>query len=291
MRFKSVGVLLASAVLCSVSAMAQANDGCENRVHFGDDEDQQQVVRAEENFTMPNAGVPLKILAAKNSGITVRGTDDNQFHVKVCKAAVAPTEAEAKQLLSQIRVAHEGNQLQPSGPEGSRWTAFLIVQAPRNADIDAEGHNGPIALRDLGGRVNARVKNGPLDLKHLSGTVDAEAENGPISFSGGGGDIKLSSHNGPLSVKLEGATWTSQSLTASTVNGPVSVSLPSDYRSGVEVATRGYAPVSCSASGCENVQKVRDGGERKMTFGSGETLVHIATTNGPVSINNSHAEF
>jgi hypothetical protein len=270
--------------------MAQVNESCHDRVQFGD-EDEQHVVRAEEEFTMANAGVPLNIVAAKNSGVTVRGTDDNQFHVKVCKAAMAPTEAEAKQLLSQIRVGHDGNQLQPTGPEGSRWTAFLIVQAPRNADIAAEGQNGPIALRDLAGKVNARVKNGPLDLKHLSGTVDAEARNGPISFSGSGGDIKLESQNGPLSVKLEGANWTGQSLTATTINGPVSISLPADYRSGVEVATHGYAPISCSAAGCENVQKVRDGGDRKMTFGNGETLVHIATSNGPVSINNSHAEY
>jgi DUF4097 and DUF4098 domain-containing protein YvlB len=116
--------------------------------------------------------------------------------------------------------------------------------------------------------------------------VDAHTQNGPISFSGRGGDVKLTAQNGPISLELTGDAWNGQALDAKTVNGPVSLSIPENYRSGVKLQTAGHAPLSCKLDSCRNVvQDMRDGSANRtlQLNGSGDT-VRVSTTNGPVSV-------
>jgi DUF4097 and DUF4098 domain-containing protein YvlB len=157
--------------------------------------------------------------------------------------------------------------------------------------MEVEAVNGPISFRGMSGTIKAQAKNGPVSFKRMSGDVEATVQNGPVSFDGSSGTVKLNATNGPISVSLEGNNWSGGGLQAETVNGPLSISLPANYQSGVEINTSGYSPISCSAKGCDSAQKVQEGRVRKITFGSGEPLVHIATRNGPVMVSNEHTEY
>jgi hypothetical protein len=285
------GALLAL-LSCGLSFGVEAkstSESCNQHQIFNDDEG--VTARAEEDFSVPFGGSALKVIAHKNGGVSVRGADVSQYQVHVCKVARAMTQSEAEQMLSQIHVQNSGGVLQPQGPESSHWVAFLIIDAPRTAPIDVETKNGPASFRDLAGAVNVRATNGPVTLKRVSGDVTAEVQNGPIAFNGSGGNIKLTSKNGPLSVKLEGESWSGTGLEAVSTNGPLSVSLPKDFQSGVEIEANGWSPVECSAKGCESAQRVQAGRVRKITFGSGNAIVHISTQNGPVSVSNTKAEY
>lgn len=295
-RFLQSMVLFGCAAMASQMALAAnadptSNDNCD-KIHMGDDDG--MVARSEETISVAVTSAPLKVIASKNGGVSVHGTQTGNFKVTVCKVARAASQQAAEQMLAQIKVENSGNTLQPVGPEsaeGEHWVAFLIIEAPANAAMEVEAVNGPISFRDMSGAIKAQAKNGPVSLKGMSGDVDAAVKNGPVSFDGSSGNIKLNAQNGPVSVKLEGNNWSGGGLQAETVNGPLSISLPSDYQSGVEINTSGYSPVSCSAKGCDNAQKIENGRVRKITFGSGEPLVRIATRNGPVVVNNGHAEF
>jgi DUF4097 and DUF4098 domain-containing protein YvlB len=129
--------------------------------------------------------------------------------------------------------------------------------------------------------------NGPLALDRCTGAIDAEAVNGPISMTGGSGDVHLRAFNGPISVRLADPVWNGSQLEARTDNGPLSILLPSGFRSGLRVETSGHAPISCRADSCLNA---RTGGSRffprLLQTGSGD-VVRLSTHNGPVSVSNS----
>lgn len=215
--------------------------------------------------------------------IAVLGDSSRGYSIDVCKAA------STREALSAIRVSLDGDQLRATGPDEGRWLVTYRIHTPRNADVEVEASNGPLALQDVDGRVVARTKNGPLSLNNVSGDVDAITTNGPIHVTGGAGTLKVQAANGPLSVNLEGNSFNG-SLDASTKNGPLTVSVPRGYNSGVVVESNGRGPISCRAEDCGRLRATRgddddwDDQPRRIELGSGATNVRLSTTNGPITI-------
>ncbi|HEV8609519.1 MAG TPA: hypothetical protein VGS98_05560 [Thermoanaerobaculia bacterium] len=279
-----------SSVNISMNADKEVRTCGDVRIQF----DGRAAQRAEDNFTLP-AGTPLSVRLPVNSGIRVTGTNRSDFAVTVCKAA---DRAEA---LAAIRVSPEGSGLAFRGPSGDDWTTYLIVEAPKNAELDLEAKNGSIGVRAMAGRVTARTTNGPIGISHTSGEIQANAQNGPISLddcSGSGearavngpihiaghaGTYRLSTQNGPISVELDGDRWEG-TLDARAVNGPLSLKLSDAYRSGVVVEATGHGPVSCPDSACRSARRTFDDAGRRIEFGDSEPVVRLSTRNGPVSI-------
>ena len=231
--------------------------------------------RAEESLPVANVR-SLKVSAARNGGVYVSGS--NGYSVRACKAAAVES------TLSSLRTGVSGNQVTADGPDEENWVVFFIVTVPRGGTIDVDSHNGPITLRSVDGTVAARAINGPIAARDTSGTLDLHTTNGPISLNGGSGTAKLEAQNGPVSVTIDGATWNG-SLDARTENGPLAVKLPRNFVSGTLIeAHRG--PVSCNADLCRDMRRgVSDDDEpRRIEFGSGPTVIHKSTNNGPVSV-------
>jgi DUF4097 and DUF4098 domain-containing protein YvlB len=226
-----------------------------------------------------------------NSGrsvVHVRGWDHAEYQVETCKVAVADTQGNAEALVRGINVNRSAGRITTYGPSTTdgNWQVYFIVRAPRNANLDLTTKNGPISVEGITGNTKLRATNGPLSLKDVGGLVDAHTQNGPISFSGRGGDVKLTAQNGPISLELTGDSWNGQAIEAKTVNGPLSLNIPENYRSGVKLQTSGHAPLSCRLDSCRNlVTDARDGSSSRtlQLSGSGDT-VRVSTSNGPVSI-------
>ncbi len=249
------------------------NDCSQMRVTIND----RPAVRAEEIVPV---GSPrsLAVHAPENGGIYVTGSQSSGYEVKACKAAAFHS------ALSDIRVRISGNEVTADGPDDGTWVVYFIVQAPRGATLDLRSQNGPIALRGVNGTVTANAVNGPISLKESSGSMNIETTNGPISLDGGSGSTKLNAENGPITVKLRGTSWDG-SLDARTQNGPVALRMPASFRSGVVVESEGHGPVSCRSEACRQARRSWDDEEnRKIEFGSGATVVHLMTVNGPVSV-------
>jgi hypothetical protein len=244
------------------------------------------VARGEEQFTVANTGSALHVNPGGNGGVVVRGSDRGDFQVTVCKAATGSDEAGAKAVLGQISARATGNEIVAQGPS-ERWLVYVLIEAPRNASLNLETHNGPLSVRDMGGSVTARAQNGPIALRNISGETNASVQNGPVSFSGSGGNAKIRAQNGPLSIDLSGDRWQGQGLDAATVNGPVSVRLSENYASGVEVESSGRSPVHCAARQCgQQDARTWDDEHRNISIGGTPVVVRVATVNGPVTVRN-----
>jgi DUF4097 and DUF4098 domain-containing protein YvlB len=208
----------------------------------------------------------------------VRGADRADFEVLLCKGAPdAGT-------LPEISVQNANGRLSVRGPDSEEWFGYLLITAPRGAAIDVDSTNGPVSLSGLTGRVSVQSQNGPISVSDCPGEIDAEAQNGPISVHGAGGKLRLETRNGPIAVALAGSSWAGAGLDARAVNGPVSLAVPNDYRTGTVVESLGHSPFQCRGDGCAAVRRTWDEAGKKIELGDGPVLVRLSTENGPVSV-------
>jgi type 1 fimbria pilin len=216
-----------------------------------------------------------------NGGVYINGWDRSEYSVKTCKAAPAD-DANAANTLHGITTTNGNGQIVISGPGDHEWLANLIVMAPRLSNLNIESMNGPLSLRDLAGVIHLTATNGPIGLYNVGGAVDTRTTNGPITLKGATGDEKITAVNGPVHLELTGTRWDGPGIELSTQNGPLSVSIPDGYSSGISIQTSDRSPVKCSAPACSGA--TRNPGSGAIRIGGGEPVVRLSTANGPLSI-------
>jgi len=203
--------------------------------------------------------------------------------------AAGDSAAEAQKLLAQLALSAQDGQVTVTGPSGESWMGYLIIQAPNGAALELEAVNAPIGVNSITGNIEARNQNGPLSLRDVDGQVRAEVMNGPISFSGNRGEHRLNVRNGPLSVELLGSRWENGALEGRTENGPVTLSLPPDYQSAVQVDTSKHSPVVCRAAQCKESPRTWDR-PNLIAFGGPNPVIRLSTVNGPTTVTSSGAK-
>jgi len=284
-------LISAVALLAAIPAISQnyartsSKDEAQSCADMNTDYGGRPTARAEQSLNFPaSEAAKLTFNENHNSGIQVTGWEKNEYSVLACKSATGNTEAEAKAMLGDVQVSRNGGALSVTGPEKDgdhHWNVILLVKAPRSAGLDLSVHNGPMSVIDMAGGGALRADNGPISLKDSSGEFTVDTHNGPISYSGRGGKVKLNAHNGPIEVDVAGNEWTGE-LSGEAINGPIELLLPAKFSSGVEVENNN-APMSCNADICH--ENVRMDGHR-MTLGGSNTVIHLSTQHGPVTVQN-----
>ena len=272
-------------------------DNC--ATHFKISSDDRAIARGEEERTLdPATFKTLTLDPGHNGGVLLRGWDQKNVKVKVCKAGIGDNDAQAKSSLEGIRLEYgtgtvRAVESERNNDEDGRHTwVQLIVQVPANLTTEMSSWNGPLSIRDVQGSVSARTQNGPISFKHSSGTLNAEAHNGPIEVRDSSGKLTLTAQNGPLDIQLANQNWQGAGLEARTHNGPIDLKVPANYQSGIDVQTSGRAPVSCDLKNCmqnTGTWNIGDDGERHIRLGAADqpVLIKMSTENGPVSISST----
>jgi hypothetical protein len=264
-----------------------ATDCSDLNVRF---DDRDAVMQSEER-TITKADAPtLRVRPHKNGGVQVQGWDKDTYSVTSCKFA-SNEDGGAQRMLAQMTLSVKNGEVSTNGPsdEGD-WTAYLLIRAPKASVIDLETANGPLSLYGVDGKLTAHATNGPITLRDFSGDAEVRASNGPITITGSSGNVRIHTENGPISINLEGTTWTGTGLTADAQNGPLTLSVPSDYKSSFSVESRNYSPMSCHASICDNARKTWDDNNRRIEFGGSPAMIRLSTVNGPVSVRSAREE-
>ena len=225
--------------------------------------------------TLKNANA-VNIDARGNGGVSIRGWDGNDVHVRVRITAQARNASDARALAGETRLTTSDGRIRMEGPRlgdsgwsrGWRdrewWSASYEVQVPRNAKVTVDASNGGINVSDVGG------------------TVDAETINGGLFFSDVSGDIRGRAVNGGVFVQLSSSRWQGAGLDVQTTNGGVRLSLPSDFSAELD-AQAGSGGISLDFP--VTVQGRLDWRhEVRATLGSGGPPIRIATTNGGIRI-------
>jgi Putative adhesin len=246
--------------------------------------DHHDAVYQSEERTITKAEAPiLRVHAEANGGLYVQGWDNDSYSVTLCKATEQGPDAEST--LSQVHLALNAGDLRVSAPSlNEHWAAHIFIRAPKASTLELDAHNGPVTLSHVDGNLKARVDNGPVTIAGCSGELDLSAHNGPVTLKENSGKQIVHAENGPMSLALSGDSWDGAGLDARSTNGPVTLVVPSGYKSGVLLESDGNGPFQCHASVCSEGRKTWDEDVKRVEFGSGPTLVHISTVNGPVSV-------
>jgi hypothetical protein len=261
------------------------SDACEDRLNMSSDEYSSEA-RAEEEKVI--AKQPLKITASRNGGIQVRQWDRNEIGIKVCKAALARSDAEAQRMVNGISLAIRGNDVTVSGPDGDNgnWSSLLLVSVPAGAQLDLSAHNGGIAFRKVNVNATAHTVNGGVALNETTGKLDVEAQNGGVTVTDCSGDIKVNVENGGVALKLA-PTWKGTGLEARTHNGGLVVEVPRDFKSALEVSGSRHTAILCQDDACSRGQRTWDDDDaRILRIGAGDPVIRTSTVNGGVVVKN-----
>ncbi len=244
------------------------------------------VMDSEERTLTKSEASVLHIDNLVNAGVQARGWDKDTYSVTACKFA-DHKERNAKELLSQIKMSISGGHVSVSGPETNheRWAVQLLVRTPRGANLEIKTQNGPASFSEVDGKIFVRAQNGPVSMSNCTGEADIASQNGPISISGKSGKLKLHTENGPISVALQSPNWTEGGLVADAVNGPVSLSVPSELNTSFLLESTGHSPITCNASVCKSARKTFDDNDnRRIEYGNGAPVIRLSTVNGPVTV-------
>ena len=245
------------------------------------------VGRAMQHAKVPISVGMLEVRPPGNGGVQIEKGAGREYSITACVAAGASDKAEAQRLADAVRLTIKGNRVAVENlalPARS-WNVQLVVEVPDGGSVDAETTNGPISISGVSGKFTVRAANGPIAVDDVDGQVMARASNGPISVSGSRGDIDAVTMNGPISIVLKGSRWDGK-VEARANSGPLQVMVPPDYRSGVEISSRGGSPWDCRAAACRGAGDWT-GNSRTLRVGPEPVIVRVSTVNGPVSVHDS----
>src|SRR6267142_1936798 len=126
--------------------------------------------------------------------------------------------------------------------------------------------------------------NGPIGIDGVEGSVKASSINGPVTARGLLGEAKLSTINGPLQ-----ATFTrlddSKSISLDSINGPVTLIIPSDSNAMVRASTV-HGDIS-NDFGLEVKHGEYVGHDLAGQIGTGGPRIKLGNVNGPIRITHS----
>jgi hypothetical protein len=208
---------------------------------------------------------PLDVDASPNGGIHIYGWDRNEVFIRSKVVAQARSEADARRIVSGVRVDTSGGRVHAEGPttgEDESWSVSFDIRVPRTMMLTLNTRNGGISLEDFRGTAKFKTTNGGVSLRNV------------------GGDLRGETSNGGVSVDLDGDHWDGAGLDVETNNGGVKMSLPANYSGELETGTvNGHINIDFPV----NVQGRIDR-HITTTLGAGGPKIRAITTNGGVTI-------
>jgi hypothetical protein len=208
---------------------------------------------------------PLDVDAGRNGGIRVRGWDRGDVLVRSKIQASANSDADARRLVSGVRIDTGGGRIRADGPDTNRdenWSVSFEINVPRTAMLTLNTNNGGIAIEDFRGVAKFHARNGGLTLNNV------------------GGDLRGETTNGGVTVDVTGDHWDGAGLDVETRNGGIRMTLPKGYSAQLETGTThgGISvdfPVTVQGTFRSHLET---------TLGSGGPKLRAVTTNGGVTI-------
>ncbi len=131
-----------------------------------------------------------------------------------------------------------------------------------------------------GVRVDIATVNGGLEVSGVTTDVKAATVNGNITARSAGGPVRAKTVNGSIRVSM-GALASAEELEYETVNGGVTIELPSNFGAQLELSTvngRVSTDFPITVSGTLSPRRLRG------TVGDGSTRLRASTVNGSITL-------
>ncbi|MEO7998580.1 MAG: DUF4097 family beta strand repeat-containing protein [Gemmatimonadaceae bacterium] len=163
------------------------------------------------------------------------------------------------------------------------------IHTPRNRGRDNDRNNNDVSVHFTvrvpdGVRVDLNTVNGGIEVSGVSNEVDAVTVNGSIEARSSGGPVRGRTVNGSITIGM-GSLRSSEDLEYETVNGSVTLELPSNFGAQLELSTvngRVNTDFPITVVGTLSPRKLRG------TVGNGSSHIRATTVNGSVTLRRSN---
>ena len=267
-RFVTYAALGAALVYCAVPGAAQMRDNQDKTLTCKDSDDRRSHLCDLREQSAPVTS-KLEVDASPNGGVSVKGWLKSQVLVRSKVTVTGDSEAESKDILSQVQVQTSGGRIHATGPKSGlmgkqKWSVSFEVFVPQHTDLQVSTTNGGVQLSDVKGNIEFASTNGGIQLARLAGSV------------------KGSTTNGGVHIELEGTRWDGDKLDVHTTNGGVTIKLGDNYSARFAASTTNGG-IHSDFPGL-SVNKGWMSRSLEGTLGSGGGSITVATTNGGVHI-------
>jgi len=215
----------------------------------------------------------IDVDARQNGGVSVRGWDRSDVHVRARVVVWADSEAEARSIASAIKLVTTDGRIRADGPtresrgrswRDRHWSVAFELEVPRNAELSVTATNGGVNVSDVRGRLDLRTVNGGIVLDDVGGNIRGETTNGGVQ------------------VRIRGQKWDGSGLDVRTVNGGITLALPENLSAELEARTvngglRIDYPLTVSGL-VSNRREIRG------TIGNGGPPIRASAVNGGIPI-------
>ncbi len=224
-----------------------------------------------------------------NGAISFAGTSDGASgaSVTVRKKVGGDSSADAEEALAALIVYSERDSgglhkigWKWSGARKSSWQAVVAfeISAPGRLDLDAETHNGSVAVAGLVGDARVVTHNGALEVETRDGSLDARTHNGRIVAAYEGHHVSLETHNGAITADLKRCGTVRGEM--STHNGSVLVTVGPDTSAAITARTDNGSIRHDDAVSVDSASRSRVEGK----LGTGDGKLDLTTHNGQIQI-------
>lgn len=217
----------------------------------------------------------LSVDGGRNGGVSVKGENRSDVLVRACVQAWGSSDAEAKSLLSSIRI-DTGSIVKAESSNDENWSVSYEILVPRNTNLDLKAHNGGISIKSVDGNLEFATTNGGVNLADLSGAVKGRTTNGGVN------------------VSLTGSSWKGSGMEVMTTNGGVNLTVPDNYAAQFETGTTNGGFKSDVAALTVQTEDDKGGWQRKKrvvaSMNGGGAPIKVTTTNGGVRIGSNTNE-
>jgi Putative adhesin len=267
LRTVLVTAAVAAALVAAGSAQSRNRDSARTgNMSCNDNRDNDRASHCEVREDTIGGANPLDIDAGRNGGIRVRGWDRGDVLVRTRIQASANTDADARRLVSGVRVDTAGGRIRAEGPDTANrdenWSVSFEINVPRTAMLTLNTNNGGISIDDFRGSATFHAHNGGLTLNNV------------------GGDLRGETTNGGVTVDVTGDHWDGSGLDVETRNGGIRLTLPKGFSAELDAGTT-HGGISIDFP--VTVQGPL-GHHVTTTLGSGGPRLRAITTNGGVTI-------
>lgn len=131
-----------------------------------------------------------------------------------------------------------------------------------------------------GVRVDLSTVNGGIEVNGVNTEVRANTVNGSINARSAGGPVRAKTVNGSINISM-GTLGSAEDLEYQTVNGAITITLPSNFGAELELSTvngRVSTDFPITVSGTLSPRRLRG------TVGDGRTRLRASTVNGSVTL-------
>jgi hypothetical protein len=206
-----------------------------------------------------------------NGSVHIAGWDQNQVKVDAVKSVWSGTSL--SDVTIEVDSRPDSIHIESKCPHrwfgDSHWRVDYTITVPSHVSIDKVGVvNGGVDIDDISGHVSASSVNGRIQTRDTSGGTDLSAVNGTI-----GTVLTTPDLSQPVSIK--------------TVNGSISLSVPSDINAHLSAGTLN------GGIACEFPIKINPGyvgHSLDGTVGKGGSEIRLKTVNGSISISRTASE-